>query len=175
MPILIAFFSMNGETMGPDMNLITIAKGYNAAAAEFIQEAIGGDLFEIEPAKPYSRSHEKLIEEAKYEQENNIHHEIKRYPENMDRYDTIFLCYPNWWSVLPMPVVTFLENIDWTGKTIIPFSTSDGSGAGGTRQEIISLCKGAMVKKVFEIRGYEVDDSKRKIQDWAITMIRNNT
>ena len=171
MSILIAFFSMKGETMDLNMNVINLEKGYTAAAAEFIQEAVGGDLFEIERLEPYPKTHEKITEEAKNEQENDIHPEIKKYPENIDKYDTIFLCYPNWWGILPMPVVTFLEHFEWKGKTIIPFNTSDGSGAGGTRQQICHLCIGADVKKVFETRGYEVNQNKDKIRHWAVSQM----
>ena len=171
MSILIAFFSMKGETMDRNMQLISLEKGYTASAAEIIREATGGDLFEIERLEPYPSSHEELTKEATAEQENNIRPELKTFPENMEQYDTMFLCYPNWWGTLPMPVVTFLEHFDWTGKVIIPLNTSDGSGAGGSRQRICSLCRGAAVKKVLEVRGYEVADSRKKIQNWADSQI----
>lgn len=171
MSILIAFFSMKGETMDSSMNIINLEKGYTASAAEFIRETTGGDLFEIERLEPYPRTHEELTAEATKEQENNIHPELKAFPENMEQYDTVFLCYPNWWGTLPMPVVSFLEHFDWTGKVIIPLNTSDGSGAGGSRLRICSLCRGAAVKKVLEVRGYEVNKSKEKIQNWAASQI----
>ena len=171
MSILIAFFSITGEIMDHNMHLINLEKGYNAAAAEFIQEKVGGDLFEIKRLNPYPKSYDELTNEAKAEQENGVTPELKAFPENMEKYDTVFLCYPNWWGILPMPVVTFLKHFNWTGKTIIPLNTSDGSGAGGTRQQICSLCTGAFVKKVFEARGYEVNQNKEKIQDWAKSQI----
>ena len=159
---------MKGETVDSrSMKIINLEKGYTACAAEFIREAAGGDLFQIERLEPYPKTYEELSNEAKAEQEKGIRPQLKAFPENMEKYDTVFLCYPNWWSILPMPIVTFLEHFDWTGKTIIPFNTSDGSGAGGTRQQICSLCAGAFVKKVFETRGYEVIQNKEKIQKWA--------
>lgn len=153
--------------MDHSMHLINLEKGYTAAAAEFIQEETGGDLFEIKRLNPYPKSYDELTNEAKSEQENSIRPELESFPENMEKYDTVFICYPNWWGALPMPVVTFLEHSDWSGKTIIPFNTSDGSGSGRTRQQICALCTGAFVKKVFETRGYEVNKNKEKIQDWA--------
>lgn len=70
-----------------------------------------------------------------------------------------------------MPVVGFLEHYDWNGKRIIPFNTSEGSGAGTSRNKIIELCKGAKVEDVYELRGSQVSSKKAEIQAWARKMV----
>ena len=167
MSILIAYFSMKGETITANMTVENLAKGHTAAAAEFINEAVDGDMFEIETVKTYNPDHMKMIYEAQEELNQGIRPELKGYPESLEKYDTIFLGYPNWWGTLPMPVVSFLEHFDWNGKRIIPFNTSEGSGAGRSVDKIKELCKGAKVEKVYELRGSQVDSSKAEIQSWA--------
>lgn len=167
MKILTVYFSMKGETITPDMKIVNLKKGHTAAAAEFINEAVGGDLFEIETEKTYLKDHMKMIYEAKEEIDNDVHVELKAYPESINAYDVIFLGYPNWWATLPMPVVTFLEHFDWSGKRIIPFNTSEGSGAGRSLQKIRTLCRGAEIDSVYELRGSQVDSKKTEIQTWA--------
>ena len=170
MSILTVYFSLKGETITPDMKIANLEKGHTAVAAEFIQEAVGGDLFEIETVKTYIADHMKMIYEAKEELEKGIHPELKSYPD-ITGYDTIFLGFPNWWATLPMPVVTFLEHYDWTGKRIIPFNTSEGSGVGRSGQKIREICKEANIETVYELRGSQVDNQKSEIQEWAKSQV----
>ena len=130
MAILTAFFSMKGETIAPGMKIVNLEKGHTAVVAETIHAAVGGDLFEIETVKTYNPDHMKMIYEAQDELKQGIRPELRDYPDSLDAYDTVFLCYPNWWNTLPMPVLGFIERYVWTGKRIIPFNTSEGSGAG---------------------------------------------
>ena len=108
MKILTAYFSLKGQTIAPGMKIVNLDKGHTAAAAEFIQQAVGGDLFEIQTVKTYLADHMKMIYEAKEELEQGIRPELKGFPKDFAEYDTVFLGYPNWWNTLPMPVVTFL-------------------------------------------------------------------
>ena len=96
-----------------------------------------------------------------------IRPELKAYPENLDHYDTVFLCYPNWWNTLPMPVLGFIERYDWNGKHIIPVNTSEGSGAGQSVQKIREVCKGAEVEAPYELIGSQVDSRIKEIHTWA--------
>ena len=82
-------------------------------------------------------------------------------------YDTIFLCYPNWWNTLPMPVLGFIEHYDWNGKHIIPVNTSEGSGAGKSVAKIRKVCSGATVDEAYELKGSEVDSKISQIESWA--------
>ena len=94
--ILIAYFSLKGETIAPGMKIVNLEKGNTAVAAEFIQKVTGGALFEIETVKAYIKDHMKMIYEAKEELEAGTRVEVKGYPDNFDEYDTVFLAFPNW-------------------------------------------------------------------------------
>ena len=165
--ILTVFYSLKGETIAPGMKIVNLEKGYTASAAEFVQKAVGGDLFEIETVKTYIKDHMKMIYEAKEELEKGIRPELKRYPGLLSEYDTIFIGYPNWWNTLPMPVVTFLEHYDWTGKRIIPFCTSGGSGLGNSVADLKKICTGADVADGGAFLGHEVEASEAEIAAWA--------
>lgn len=167
MAILTAFFSMKGETIAPGMKIVNLEKGHTAVAAETIQSAVGGDLFEMETVKTYNPDHMKMIYEAQDELKAGIRPELKAYPENLDQYDTVFLCYPNWWNTLPMPVLGFIERYNWSGKRIIPVNTSEGSGAGKSVAKIKEVCTGAVVENAYELIGSQVDDKVSEIAEWA--------
>ena len=113
----------------------------------------------------YKRMYDGMI--AKHELEQGIRPELKSYPDSLDEYDTIFLCYPNWWNTLPMPVLGFIEHYDWNGKHIIPVNTSEGSGAGKSVDKIREVCSGATVDGAYELKGSEVDDKISQIESWA--------
>ena len=167
MAILTAFFSMKGETIAPGMKIVNLEKGHTAVAAETIQSAVGGDLFEMETVKTYNPDHMKMIYEAQDELKAGIRPELKAYPENLDQYDTVFLCYPNWWNTLPMPVLGFIERYNWSGKRIIPVNTSEGSGAGKSVAKIKEVCTGAVVENAYELIGSQVDDKVSEIAECA--------
>ena len=126
-----------------------------------------GDLFEIETVKTYLKDHMKMIYEAKNELTKGVRPELKALPEEFEQYDTVFLGYPNWWNTLPMPVVSFLEKLDWTGKRIIPYNTSEGSGLGKSVGWIREICKGAVVEDGFALKGSQVDEKQADIAGWA--------
>lgn len=170
--ILTIYFSMKGETIAPGMTIVDLKKGHTAEAAEFIKEAVGGDLFEIETVKTYKKDHFEMIEEAKQEIQNNEMPELKALPENLDEYDAIFLGFPNWWNQLPMPVISFLNKVDLSGKEIYPFNTSEGSGAGKGPAQMVEICAGANVHEVSEWKGSQVAASKDRITDWARKVLR---
>ena len=171
MKILTVFFSMKGETIAPGMKVVNLEKGHTNVAAEWIQRAVGGELFEIETIKTYIADHMKMIYEAKEELEKGIRPKLKAYPENFSAYDTVFIGYPNWWNTLPMPVVAFVEHFDWTGKRVIPFNTSEGSGLGKSVNWLRELCRGAVVENGAGFIGSQVDDRQAEISAWAKAQI----
>ena len=166
MSVITIYFSIKGETITPQMTVEFLEKGHTAVAAEYIQEAVGGELFEIETVKEYIKDHMKMIYEAKDELKQGIRPELKSYPD-ISEYDTVFLGYPNWWGTLPMPVIGFLEHYDWNGKRIIPFNTSEGSGAGRSGEKIKEICKGATLEDVYALIGSQVNSKKAEIRSWA--------
>ena len=127
--ILIAYFSVpeNVDTDGIDANsgasIVVKNKdvlGNMQYMAMTIQEAIGGELFRIETKEKYPLEHETLVNQAKEEQNEEVRPELATHIENVEQYDIIFLGYPNWWGDMPQPLYTFLEEYDFSGKTIIP-------------------------------------------------------
>ena len=149
--ILIAYFSVM-ETDGVD----TVAGasrvavngevlGNNEYIAQIIQRETGGELFAIETVQEYPTTHDPLLEFAYNEKADNARPELAAQIENPDNYNVIFLGYPNWNADLPMPLYTFLEEYDFSGKTIIPFTTHGGSGFSRTMQTISELQPGATV------------------------------
>ncbi|MBR1862897.1 MAG: flavodoxin, partial [Ruminococcus sp.] len=98
--ILIVYYSRKGENYW-NGGLKHIEKGNTERVAEFIQKAVGGDLFEVDTVKPYSESYMTCIEEAKQELRAKARPEIKACPDNFEDYDTIFVGYPNWWGTMP--------------------------------------------------------------------------
>ena len=132
---LIVYYSRKGQNYW-NGSIVDLAKGNTERVAEFVQKAVGGDLFEIETVREYSKDYMVCIEEAKAELREGARPELKKYPESIEQYDTIFVGYPNWWGTMPMCVYTFLEHFDLTGKKIVPFCTNEGSGLGGSEREL---------------------------------------
>lgn len=122
--ILIAYFSWSGNTEN---------------AAQIIQEQTGADIIELNPAEPYSSNYSEVLDQAQKDMNADAIPELANHVENMEQYDTILLGYPNWWATIPMPVATFLEEYDFSGKTIIPFCSHGGGGFGQSITDISKL------------------------------------
>ena len=138
---LVVYFSMAGNVY----NVGNVEIGNTAIMASYIADYLNADTFEIIPVKTYPTNHSDLINEAKEEQSQNARPEIKNKINNFEQYDTIFIGYPIWWGDLPQIVYTFLEEYDFSGKTIIPFNTHEGSGSSGTYNTIKNKLKDANV------------------------------
>ena len=164
--ILTVYYSRKGENY-VNGSIKNLEKGNTERVAEFIQNAVGGDLFEVETVKKYSDSYMTCIEEAKEELRTKARPEIKAYPENFEDYDTIFVGYPNWWGTMPMGMFTLLEKYDLSGKKIIPFCTNEGSGMGSSERDLKNICKGATVKSGLSVHGAESANAESKVAAWA--------
>ena len=132
------------------------ASGVTAKVAETLAEAIGADIFEIEPKVPYTEADLNWVDKKARRtiemSDPASRPEIAAKRDNMKDYDTIFVGFPIWWYVAPTIINTFLESYDLTGKTIIPFATSGGSDIGKTNERLTPSCKGAKLLngKVFK-------------------------
>lgn len=164
--ILIVYYSRKGENYF-DGNIRNISKGNTAYVAEFIQRAVGGELFEIDTLKPYSSDYNTCTEEAQAELQANARPKLKEYLDDLEGYDTVFVGYPNWWGTCPMAVFTFLEHYDLTGKRIIPFCTNEGSGMGNSELDLRRICIGAKVEKGLAITGSKATTSEKNVTNWA--------
>lgn len=171
--ILIAYFSVP-ETSGVDADSgasrIVIdgqVKGNIQFMAETIAENVSGDLFRIETVQEYPGEHDKLVDFASEELSDNARPELSSHIENIDNYDTIFIGYPNWWADMPMPLYTFLDEYDLSGKTIIPFTSHGGSGFSGTISSIVSAEPNAnVITDGFSVSRNSTPNSAGDIAEW---------
>lgn len=171
--ILIAYFSVP-ETDGVD----TVAgasrvavdgsvMGNNEYLANLIAQETGGDLFAIETTQEYPGTHDELLDFAYNEMQEDARPELSTQIENLDQYDTIFLGYPNWNANLPMPLYTFLEEYDFSGKNIIPFTSHGGSGFSGTIQTIADMQPDTVIiDNGLSVSRNDVPDAEGDVADW---------
>jgi len=164
--ILTVFYSRKGENYFPD-GMRVIEKGNTAWAAEHIQQAVGGDIFEIDTVKPYSDNYRECVAQSVQEVKTNSRPEVKDYAADMEQYDTIFVCFPCWCGTAPMCVFTFLEHYDLTGKKIVPLCTNEGSGMGKSEADIQKACPGAKVLPGLSVRGHLCESGAEMIGAWA--------
>lgn len=164
---LIAYYSRKGENY-VNGSIVNLPVGNTEAAAKMAQEAVGGDLFEIKTVKTYPAGYTETTKAAQTELRQNARPELAAHVENMDEYDTIILGYPNWWGTMPMAVYTFLEEYDFTGKTILPYCTHEGSGLSGSERDIKRLCPTANVEQGLAIHGGSVNSAEGKIKSWLL-------
>ncbi len=165
MSALIVYFSRADENYFSGA-VKSVPVGNTEIAAEMIHKITGADMFKIEPVQPYAKDYNTCIAEAQDDQRRDARPQLKSYPDSLDEYDTIYLGYPNYWGTMPMPVFTFLEYFDFSGKTIYPFCTHEGSGLGRSEGDIKKLCHGAKIKKGLAIHGTRVKQSEKEIESW---------
>lgn len=162
---LVAYYSRAGENYvgGQIKDLKT---GNTEIVAREIAKRTGADLIRIEQKNPYSYGYNDCIEEARKDQRNKVRPELTGCPDSLDGYDTIYLGYPNYWNTMPMAVFTFLEKYDFSGKTILPFCTHEGSGMGASEADLRKTCPSAKVKKGLAIQGCKVFGAENAIGQW---------
>ena len=151
--ILVAYFSWSGNTR-------EIAKS--------IHKRVGGDLFEKVPAKPYPTDYNACLDQSAEELKRQHRPPLKAHVSNMKQYDVVFLGYPNWWATIPMPVVTFLEEYDFSGKTIVPFCSHGGGRLGQSTSAIAKLCPKSTFLEALSIHY----DGGQTLQDDITTWLR---
>lgn len=143
--ILVAYFSHSGNTR---------------KSAEQIHNLVGGDIVEVKTVLPYPTGYNESVEVAKNERESNTRPQLSTKVDNMASYDVIFVGYPIWWHTAPMPIYSFLESYNFSGKTVIPFCTSYSSDIAESMDAINSLCPNATI-----LEGLTANDVS-KIEPW---------
>lgn len=166
MATLIAFYSRAGENYFGGVHR-RVSVGNTEKAAEILAEMSEGELYKIEQAQPYSDDYDTCTAEAKADLRKNARPEVPTLPDNLDGYDEIYLGYPNYWGTMPMAVYTFLEHYDFSGKTVHPFCTHEGSGLSDTESDIRKAAPGAVVTKGLAIRGSDVNGAREAISKWV--------
>ncbi|MCM1330570.1 MAG: flavodoxin, partial [Ruminococcus sp.] len=131
--------------------------GNTEYAAMEIQRQTGGDLFAIKTVKDYPVSHSECSEIAEKEMRTDERPELSSHLENMDEYDVVYIGYPIWWYAEPMAIRSFIEEYDFSGKTVIPFCTTLGAGIGKSEKNIADLADGAAVLEGITLRSERQD------------------
>src|SRR5208282_1338116 len=163
--IMVAYFSRKGQNY-VNGKIVNLPIGNTEVVAKMIQKITGSEIFHIESVKPYPIDYTETTEVAKAEMSANAMPELTSRIENMDTFNVIFLGYPIWWGTFPAPVKTFLSGYDFSGKTIIPFCTHEGSGLGHSEQDIKKLCPKAVVLNGIAIHGADAGSANTKISEW---------
>lgn len=160
--VLIVFFSHAGE----NYNVGNIKVGNTKLVADEIQKVTGGDEFEIVANKNYDLPYNDLVNVAKDETEKGEKPSFKGEVKNIDDYDTVFIGGPIWWGTYPRVMFTFFDKYDLNGKTIIPYSTHEGSGLGSVVEDLKTLYPNATFKEAFSIYGHETRKDLSKVDKW---------
>ena len=147
--VLVAYFSRAGE----NYHVGYIRKGNTEIVAEMIAQKTGGDLFHIESVSGYPAGYEDAKTVARAERKSGARPALTNTVPDFASYDVIYLGYPIWSANMPMPVYTFLESYDFSGKTVIPFCTHEGSGLTSTPDKIRAAIPTANVLPGLAIRG----------------------
>ena len=149
--MLIVYFSWSGNTRG---------------IAEEIQRQTGADLFEIQLEEPYPADYNTVLDQAQREQNEQARPTLASHVENMDQYSTILLGYPNWWASIPMPIASFLEEYDFSGKTILPFCSHGGGRFGQSLTAIAKLVPDATLGEGLAINYSGGDSMPQDVANW---------
>lgn len=174
--ILIAWFSRWGNTNYPsDVDASTGAsiiidkgmrRGTTEMVARYIQTSVGGDLHLIETSNPYPTEFDDVRDQNHQEQADGTLPALKQRIENIDQYDIVFIGYPNWALDVPQAILSFLKSYNFAGKTVVPFCTHNGYGAGRTYTSVRNTVPGATVLEGIAIESTDVPSSETQVQNW---------
>jgi len=162
---LIAYYSRAGNNYVGG-RIVNLPVGNTEVAAHIVQKLTGAALFKIETIQPYPTDYHDTTEVSKVELRQDARPELAALLEDLSGYQVIYLGFPNWWGTMPMAVFTFLEGYDFSGKTIVPFCTHEGSGMGSSERDIRKLCPTATVAKGLPLVGSSVRSAEEPIRKW---------
>ena len=162
---IIAFYSRAGENY-VNGELKTLTVGNTEAAANALQRMINADLFKIEPYIPYSQDYSECLNQTKIDQLRKARPKLVCCPQNIERYDILYLGFPNYWGTMPMPVFSFLEQCRFFGKVIRVFCTHEGDGFGHSMEDIKRIYPDAAIEAGPAIRGASISQAQAEMKNW---------
>lgn len=156
--VLIAYFSHSGNTRH---------------MAKQIHDQTLGDIFEIRTTKSYPKDYDTVVNQAKREQDMDYRPQLATHLPDLGAYEAIFVGYPNWWGTMPMALFTLLEENDFSGKTLIPFCTHEGSQFGSSVSDMKKISPQATILDGLAIRGGSVRNksTQRDITEWLDALV----
>ncbi|WP_406102305.1 hypothetical protein OG698_08080 [Streptomyces sp. NBC_01003] len=163
--MLLAYFSRPGENYYYGDRTV-LKDGNTEVMARKIRDLIDCDLYRIEPADPYPESYDATVKRNVREQDADARPAIKGALPDLDGYDTVLLGSPIWNIRAPMIMTTFTEQLDFSGKTVVPFTTHAMSGLGTTARDYAASCRGATFAQGLAIQGEEVGEAGNAIRTW---------
>ncbi|MBU5626108.1 NAD(P)H-dependent oxidoreductase [Oscillibacter sp. MSJ-2] len=174
--VLIAYFTWAENTVVDDPSAVdvdastsasVVAPGNAARLAAWIQQEVGGDLHSIVVTDLYSSDYDECLDRAADEKAENARPALSTHVSNFADYDVVFLGFPNWWYTLPMPVLSFVEEYDWSGKTVVPFVTHGTGGLASTIRDLTAaLPKDTTVLKEISVSRENVSSAQSAVRDW---------
>ena len=174
--ILIAYFTWADNTVVEDPSAVDVdattsasvlTPGNAAKIAGWIQQEVGGDLFSIVVEDPYSSDYDECLDRAADEKADNARPALVNHVDNMEDYDTVFIGFPNWWYTLPMAVLSFVDEYDFSGKTIVPFCTHGTGGLSSTIRDLTAaLPEDVAILDPINVYRPDVDSSRPAVQEW---------
>jgi len=144
--------------------------GNTELLAEWIQQEVGGDLFAIKTVTPYSSDYDTSVNQGQKENREKTRPALATQVQNIEKYDIVFVGFPNWWYDMPMAMYTFFETYDLSGKTIIPFCTSGGSGFSGSIKAIRDLEPKGIVREGLTVRDSQSLQGKQAVKNWPVKL-----
>ncbi len=177
---LIAYFSRVGNTDFPEgVDAITSAslnisdgelKGNTQLIAEYIQRQTGGELFLITTTEKYASDYDEVVNDVQQQHHQEIYPDLASAVEEMEKYDTVFLGFPNWDFDMPLAVYSFLEEYDFSGKTIVPFCTHGGSRFSDSIQTLQDMLPDSTVLEGLAISGDRAAEAQSEVEEWLLEM-----
>lgn len=144
-----------------------VVPGNAAKIAGWIQQEVGGDLFSIIVEDPYSSDYDECLDRAAEEKADNARPALVNHVSNMEKYDIVFIGFPNWWYTLPMAVLSFVDEYDFSGKTIVPFCTHGTGGLSSTIRDLTAaLPDDVTILDAIGVYRPDVDSSRPAVQEW---------
>ncbi len=163
---LVIYYSRAGENYFQGQ-IKNIAKGNTAYIADFINQAVGSDLFRIETKEDYSSDYTECTRQAKKELQEQARPELKNYLKDIREYENIVIAGPCWWGNYPMAIFSQLDRLNFNGKKVFPVMTHEGSGEAESFRSLQKHCLGAEVMPTLALRGSSCPTDKEAVFNWA--------